>query len=102
MPAALVDDPADGAEVIPAPPDGFTRVNILGINLTAKGAVDVELVAGGTTVWKTYAMSDPNVYGGIVVPFDKDRDMGCPDGAAVTITLSAAVDVAGTIDYCYQ
>lgn len=98
MPSVLVDTNTDGDTLVPA----ADRQTILvkGINLTAAGQVVVTLKLGDTVIWKTYAMNDAAVKGGIVVPFAHDRDLGAGVvGEALKIGLSAAVAVAGTIDY---
>lgn len=98
MPSVVVDTSTDDELIIPAP-SSSQWIRIAGLDLTAKGAVDVTLVSGSTTIWKTYAMSDANSYGGIVLPISNGRSMIGEKGVGVTIGLSAAVAVAGTIEY---
>lgn len=104
MPSVLVDVSTSGDTTLVTVPAG-SFVRIFGLNLTANGQVVVSLKVGTTTVWKTYAMDDAAAVGGIVLPF-ADRDLGVFDDAGAMLTgqnlivnLSAAIGVAGSIDY---
>lgn len=105
MPTIPIDTNSSGFVV--ASPGAKQVCVILGLDLTAADTVVVSLKAGSKTIWKTYAMSDPTVLGGIVLNIDENRDLGLfdtsgdpiPAGAQVTLVLDGAVAVAGSITF---
>lgn len=97
MPNLLVDTSTDGATLVAAP-NSRQFIRVTGLNLTADGQVTVSLKSNSTTIWKTYAMNDPSVKGGIVIPVEQ-MTVDCAPGEALVIGLSAAVAVAGSLQY---
>ena len=98
MPSALIDTSTDDDEIIAAPGTS-KQIQLLGWNITADGTVVVEFKSGSTVLWKTYAMNNDTVKGGIVVPLSPDRDLFVDANTPLTIGLSDAVAVAGSIEY---
>lgn len=104
MPAAVVDTSTDGTVLVAAPSASLgvsRRIVILGFDLTSIEAVIVSLKSGSTTIWTTQAMNG-TTGGGIEVPVSNDSDLMCDPGTALTIGLSAAKTVKGTIRYAIR
>jgi len=104
MPAAVVNTSTDGDILVAAPSQSMgvdRRIVILGFDLTSVEAVIVSLKSGSTVLWTSNAMNN-STGGGIEVPISNDSDMMCAAGVALTIGLSAAKTVKGTIRYAIR
>ena len=97
MPSALIDTSTDGAILVAAPGAG-KQIRLLGWNIVGAGDVEVSFKSGSTVLWTSLATNADG--SGIVIPMDTDRDLHCNTNEALTIDLSAAVRVTGSIDYC--
>lgn len=97
MPSALIDTSTDGAVLVAAPGAG-KQIRLLGWNITGAGDVEVSFKSGSSVLWTTLATGADG--SGIVVPMNTDRDLHCDTNVALTIDLSSAVRVVGSVDYC--
>lgn len=100
-------DTNENGYVLVGPVGSRQQILVKGLDITAADQVVVSLKRGSATVWKTYAMNDAATLGGIVLNFDRDRDLGqfdtngdqVPSGGSLTLSLDGAVAVAGSISY---
>ncbi len=100
MPSTVVDTSTDGEQI--AAGVAGKQIRVVGLDLTADGQVVVTLKSNNSTViWKTYAMNDASVLGGIVIPISNDRDMLCAVGESLNLGLGASIAVSGTINWAY-
>ncbi len=98
MATVAVDTSTDGDTVIPAPGDG-KQIQIDSWDLTSADAVIVSLQSGSTVLWSTNATNIAGGGAGIVVPYSPSRTIVADTNTPVTIGLSDAINVLGTIDY---
>ena len=99
MPVVNVNTSTDGAELIPAPPSKGMAIRIIGGELTAVATIGtVSLKSNGNVKWETSAMGGATG-GGLVLNVSKERTIDGEPGKSITIGLSAASTVTGTLEY---
>lgn len=96
MPTVAITDPADGDPLIPAQGAG-KAIQLVSWDVTAEAAAEVSFLSGATVLWNTYGTGV--VGGGVVVPPSPARLIQGEANTPITIGLSAAVGVRGSIDY---
>lgn len=98
MPTIRINTSTDGESLVAAPGAG-KAIQIHSWDLTAAGAVIPAFETGATTLWDTQAMNIAGGGTGIVIPYSPARTLIGTTNTALTIGLSAAVNVRGTLDY---
>ena len=97
MPSIAIDTAVLGTTTLVAAQGANKIIKVVGLNITSANTVTVSLLSNATLLWKTFATTVAG--GGVVLPDDPDRDMYCAPNQPLVLNLSAAVAVAGSLNY---